>query len=238
VFRYYSSIVARPVNGAVLSLESDRMTSTERRYSATDRLVFLLDDALCTVFGHPPRTRPSPADDPAAEGETTQKAASARLMRVNHAGEVCAQALYQAQALTARSDAIRRSMEGASREENDHLSWCEERLEQLGSHKSYLNPLWYGGSFMIGAAFGIAGDRWNLAFLAETERQVVQHLEGHLDKLPGDDLKSRAIVETMRDDEASHATQAVDAGAAELPRPVKRLMALTSKIMTTVAARI
>ena len=160
------------------------------------------------------------------------------MMRVNHSGEVCAQALYQAQAITARSDVVRQTMQTAANEENDHLSWCEERLDQLGSHKSYLNPVWYCGSFMIGTLFGFIGDRWNLGFLAETERQVVKHLESHLEKLPVDDYKSRAIVEQMRNDEAHHATRAVQAGAEELPRLVKRMMALTAKVMTTTAARI
>lgn len=159
-------------------------------------------------------------------------------MRVNHSGEVCAQALYQSQALTTRSDTVRQTMQNAANEENDHLNWCEERLYELDSHKSYLNPLWYCGSFMIGTFFGLIGDRWNLGFLAETERQVVKHLESHLEKLPADDYKSRAIVEQMQKDEANHATRAVQAGAEELPRLVKRAMALTSKIMTTTAARI
>ena len=160
------------------------------------------------------------------------------MMRVNHTGEVCAQALYQAQAITARSDAVRKAMECAANEENDHLSWCEERLTQLDSHKSYLNPVWYCGSFIIGTLFGLVGDRWNLGFLAETERQVVEHLDNHLKKLPVDDHRSRVILEQMRDDEANHATGAVKAGARELPDPVKRMMALAAKIMTTTAARI
>ncbi len=214
------------------------MICKDRAYSATDNIVFILDDALCTVFGRPPRNRPSPAGKHKSAEETSDKIRSARLMRVNHAGEVCAQALYQAQALTARSDSVRSAMETASREENDHLSWCEERLEQLDSRTSLLNPIWYAGSFVIGSVFGLAGDRWNLGFLAETERQVVKHLDGHLEKLPEDDRRSRAIVEQMRDDEDSHAAQAVNTGAAELPRPVKRLMSLTSKIMTAAAARI
>ena len=160
------------------------------------------------------------------------------MMRVNHSGEVCAQALYQAQAITARSDTVRKTMETAADEENDHLSWCEERLDELGSHKSYLNPVWYCGSFTIGTIFGLIGDSWNLGFLAETERQVVKHLESHLKKLPVDDHRSRAILKQMRNDEASHATRAVQAGAEELPTLVKRAMALTAKIMTTTAARI
>ena len=129
-------------------------------------------------------------------------------------------------------------MKHAAEEENDHLNWCEERLRQLDSRKSYLNPVWYCGSFMIGALFGLLGDRWNLGFLAETERQVVQHLDSHLNKLPADDIRSRAIVEQMKSDEQDHATRAVEAGAKELPEPIKDLMTLASKIMTTTAARI
>jgi len=214
------------------------VTGDQRNFSATDRIVAIFDDALRTVFGHPARHRPSPAAACGNEIDTTDKEHSAQLMRVNHCGEVCAQALYQAQALTTRSASVRKAMETAASEENDHLNWCEERLQQLDSHRSYLNPVWYCGSFVIGAAFGIAGDRWNLGFLAETERQVVNHLEGHLEKLPADDLRSRAILKQMREDEASHATQAVNAGARELPPPLKRLMSLTAKIMTTTAARI
>lgn len=159
-------------------------------------------------------------------------------MRVNHTGEVCAQALYQAQAITARSSQIRKTMAGAAEEENDHLSWCESRLEELEGRKSYLDPIWYGGSFMIGALFGVFGDRWNLGFLAETERQVVAHLEHHLKKLPADDYRSRAILQQMKSDEANHATHAIEAGAKELPAPVKRLMRVAAKVMTTTAARI
>ena len=159
-------------------------------------------------------------------------AASARLMRVNHAGEVCAQALYQSQALTARTAKLREAMETASREENDHLAWCEERLEQLDSRKSYLNPVWYGGSFLIGSAFGAAGDRWNLGFLAETERQVVKHLARHLEMLPPDDSKSRAILEQMKADELAHGSAALAAGGVELPAPVRGVMSAVSKFMT------
>ena len=209
-----------------------------RQLSTADRIVGVFHDAITTVFGHPPRQRPIPAEKTQVTEDTNQKKRSAQLMRVNHSGEVCAQALYQAQAITARSDMVRRTMQTAANEENDHLSWCEERLDQLGSHKSYLNPVWYCGSFMVGTFFGFIGDRWNLGFLAETERQVVKHLESHLEKLPVDDYKSRAIVEQMRNDEAHHATRAVQAGAAELPTLVKRMMALTAKVMTTTAARI
>ena len=214
------------------------MTIFKRQFSTTDQIIGVFHEALSTVFGHPPRQRTIPRPRPQPEKETTEKKRSARMMRVNHSGEVCAQALYQAQAITARSDAVRETMQRAANEENDHLSWCEERLQQLESHKSYLNPAWYCGSFMIGTLFGLVGDRWNLGFLAETERQVVRHLDNHLKSLPADDHRSRAILEQMRDDEAHHATGAVKAGAQELPEPVKRIMALTAKIMTTTAARI
>jgi ubiquinone biosynthesis monooxygenase Coq7 len=162
----------------------------------------------------------------------------AGLLRVDHAGEVCAQALYQGQALTARRADVRSRLEQAAREENDHLAWCGRRLEELGSHRSLLNPLWYAGSFAIGALAGLAGDRWSLGFLAETERQVVRHLDGHLADLPPDDMKSRAILEQMREDEGRHATTAVDAGAAELPGAVKGLMAGVSRVLTAVAYRL
>jgi ubiquinone biosynthesis monooxygenase Coq7 len=214
------------------------MTGYQRNFSTTDRIVAIFDDSLRTVFGHPVRHRPSPAATCGDDEDTVDKEHSAQLMRVNHSGEVCAQALYQAQAITARSESVRKAMGIAASEENDHLNWCEERLHQLDSHRSYLNPVWYFGSFAIGAAFGITGDRWSLGFLAETERQVVKHLERHLEKLPADDLRSRAIVKQMREDEAGHATQAVNAGARELPPPLKRLMSITAKIMTRTAARI
>ena len=212
------------------------MTKYKRNFSSADHCVGILDDALRTVFGPAPGQRPTPKSRVDSDTDTGHKWHSARLMRVNHSGEVCAQALYQAQAITARSDEIRRAMEQAAQEENDHLRWCEQRLAELDSHKSYLNPVWYSGSFAVGALFGLLGDRWNLGFLAETERQVVAHLDGHLDRLAADDHRSRAILEQMRDDEQRHATKAINAGASELPDPVKRAMAFTAKIMTTTAA--
>ena len=212
------------------------MTKYSRDFSYTDQCVGILDDALRTVFAPALGQRPTPGSCADRNTETTSKRHSAQLMRVNHTGEVCAQALYQAQALTARSDTVRRAMEQAALEENDHLRWCEQRLAELDSHKSYLNPVWYGGSFAVGAVFGLIGDRWNLGFLAETERQVVAHLQEHLDQLATDDHRSRAILEQMRSDEQSHATEAIKAGAEELPDPIKRAMAFTSKIMTTTAA--
>jgi len=208
-----------------------------RRYSFADRVVGQLDRGLRTVFGgvgQPSRPNPS-----SALGETvlsdTERKHSAGLLRVDHAGEVAAQALYQGQALTARDERIRRMLEVAAEEENDHLAWCEQRLDELGAGTSVLNPLWYGGSFAIGAVAGFLGDRWSLGFLAETERQVVSHIESHLDALPKADDKSRAILEQMREDEGAHATSAVDAGGAELTPPVKRLMGLMSRVMTRTA---
>ena len=205
-----------------------------RTYTTTDVVFLLADDALTTLFGRP---RTTGRENPGAtldEGQlsTFEKAQSARLMRVNHSGEVCAQALYRSQALTARSDALKKRMVQAAREENDHLRWCEDRIETLGGGKSLLNPIWYAGSFALGAVAGLVGDRWNLGFLAETERQVERHLEGHLDRLPESDARSRAVVRQMKEDELSHATSALQAGAAELPDPIKNWMRLTSRVMT------
>lgn len=208
-----------------------------RRYSGFDRLLMMADDALTTVFGNPPGTgRPDPAIA-GTEGELTdaERREAGALMRVNHVGEVCAQALYQAQALTARDPALRDRMRRAAEEENDHLNWCAERLVALGARRSLLNPLWYGGAFAIGACAGMAGDRINLGFVAETERQVVDHLESHLESFPAADGRSRAVVSQMRDDEGAHATMAVTAGASELPGPVRALMRAASRVMTTTA---
>lgn len=209
---------------------------TDRAYSELDRFFGHLDRALRTVFGPPPQARPSPAAAvPEGELSEAERVLAGRLMRVDHAGEICAQALYQGQAVTARRSEVRDRLEQAAAEENDHLAWTEERLRELGARTSYLNPLWYLGAFTIGALAGLAGDKWSLAFLAETERQVVRHLEGHLERLPPDDLKSRAILAQMKEDERKHATVAIEAGAAELPEAVKQLMRLTSRVMTETA---
>lgn len=164
-----------------------------------------------------------------------QRRMSIGLMRVNHAGEVSAQALYHGQSLTARQTEVRGSLEQAAAEENDHLAWCKERLDELGGRPSVLSPVWYAGSFAMGAVAGLLGDRWNLGFLAETERQVVEHLEGHLERLPESDQRSRAILEQMREDEAGHATSALQHGGAELPSPIRRLMGATARVMTGTA---
>lgn len=210
---------------------------TTRDYTSFDRLLMQLDKAVRTVFGSPSVTeRPNPADaQPDTELSADERHLVTGLMRVNHAGEVSAQALYQGQALTAKLAEVRGRMDQAAMEENDHLAWCQQRLTELGSHTSVLNPLWYAGSFAIGALAGLAGDKWSLGFVVETEKQVVHHLEGHLERLPAQDHKSRAILEQMKDDEAHHATTALQAGSAELPLPVKQLMRLTSKVMTNTA---
>ena len=204
-----------------------------------DRLIAEFDRALRAVAGVVQAQRRSPAVSiPENEMSEEQRGHAAALMRVNHVGEICAQALYQGQALTARQPQAREALEKAAREEEDHLAWSAERIRELGGRPSLLNPLWYAGSFAIGAAAGLLGDRWNFAFLAETERQVEEHLAGHLEALPQEDQRTRAIVEAMRADEARHRESAVELGAAELPEPVKRAMRLASRVMTTVAYRV
>ncbi len=198
-----------------------------------DDLIIGFDKGLRTLFAPARSTRPVPGEDlQDADMSTAQRALAAALMRVNHTGEICAQALYQGQAMTARDSGARAALEEAAQEETEHLAWTERRLAELGGRKSVFNPLFYAGSFALGAAAGALGDRWNLGFLAETERQVVRHLESHLARLPVDDRKSRAIVEQMRDDEARHATTALRHGGAELPAPVKAAMQASSKVMT------
>jgi ubiquinone biosynthesis monooxygenase Coq7 len=201
-----------------------------------DRLIVSFDRGLRTVFGPAATARPLPGEDIRdSELDTSQRHHASALMRVNHTGEVCAQALYQGQALTSRSSSARNALERAAEEETDHLAWTERRIEELGGRKSVLNPVFYAGSFAIGAVAGLLGDRWNLGFLAETERQVVAHLDDHLEKLPIDDRKSRAIVEEMRTDEAQHATTALQEGGVELPLPARALMRLASAVMTRTA---
>lgn len=201
-----------------------------------DRLIVEFDKGLRTLFAPAPTTRALPGKSmPEVSLSDEQKRHAAALMRINHSGEICAQALYQGQALTARNPEAKRALERAAHEETEHLNWCETRIKELGSHKSFLNPVWYTGSLAIGAFAGLLGDKWNLGFLAETEHQVERHLAGHLDRLPEADAKSRAIVEQMKEDEARHATTAIEHGGAELPAPVRGLMKLTSKVMTKTA---
>ncbi len=211
-----------------------------RDFNALDQLVAGLDDALRAIAGRPHTTERA---NPAVTAEThelsdAERKHAAGLMRVNHAGEIAAQGLYQGQALTAKLDSVRDQMERAALEEEDHLAWCGSRLSELGSGPSALAPLWFGGAYAIGALAGAAGDRWSLGFVVETEQQVVEHLESHLEQLPETDQKSRAVVAQMRADEQEHAHLAKRAGATELPAPLKALMRLTAKVMTTTAYRI
>lgn len=208
-----------------------------RQYSPFDQLIIGLDRAVSTVFGRPATSRGSPALGKVAQLTPEDQRLSASLMRVNHAGEVAAQALYQGQALTARSDFVKERMRQAAQEENDHLAWCATRINELDSRVSLLDPIWYAGSFALGAMAGAAGDKWSLGFVAETEHQVCLHLEEHLEKLPAEDAPSRAILAQMKLDETHHGEQARQAGAAELPAMAKKLMTLASKVMTKTAFR-
>ncbi len=204
-----------------------------------DRLIGEFDLALRTVAAPACTVRPVPgAEFPDVQLDEQQRQHVVGLMRVNHCGEICAQALYQGQALTSRDPAVREALKGAALQETEHLAWTERRIAELGGRKSLLNPLWYAGSLSLGVLAGVLGDRWNLGFLAETERQVEAHLDGHLDDLPVDDQRSRAIVRQMRDDEIEHAEMAVEFGAAELPQPVKLGMKLAARLMTGTAYRL
>lgn len=206
----------------------------------TDALILAADSALRTLWAEPRASRPTPMA-PAAELELTdtERREAAALMRVNHVGEVCAQALYTGQALASKDPALRAQLAEASREETDHLAWTQQRLKDLKDRPSLLNPLWYAGAFAIGYAAGkLGGDKVSLGFMVETERQVEAHLQSHMDRLPAADSASRAIVAQMKADEMAHAQMAMKAGAVDLPGPVKSLMQLASKVMTTVAHRV
>jgi len=204
-----------------------------------DPVLTAADAALRTLFARPHATRatPAPSQAPGEMSEAERREAGA-LMRVNHVGEVCAQALYTAQAAVTRDPALRAHFLEAAHEETDHLAWTRQRLDELGARPSILNPLWYAGAFGLGLVAGRLGDPLSLGFVAETERQVEAHLDSHLDRLPSGDSASKAVVEQMKLDEARHASQAVDAGAAELPAPAKALMRVASRVMTTLAHRI
>ena len=206
----------------------------QRNYTPSDDLLINLDQAVRTLFGRPLVTeRPNPAEHVEdSELSDTERDHVGRLMRINHTGEVCAQALYQGQALTARTEHVKHSMQRSAAEENDHLEWCEARVRELGGRLSLLNPIWYAGSFALGAAAGIAGDKWSLGFVSETEKQVEGHLEAHLADLPKQDEKSRAILTQMKEDEIEHGQKARQHGGAPLPQPVKLAMKLTAKLMT------
>lgn len=206
-----------------------------------DRLLIAADNGLRTLSGASHAGRPCPAPggpQPAPALDASERRLSGALMRVNHVGEVCAQALYQAQALTTRDPALKRHFEHAAREETDHLAWTQTRLRELGARTSLLNPLWYAGAFGIGLLAGRAGDPISLGFVVETERQVEQHLESHLDRLPANDAASRAIVQQMKRDEAGHAASAQAAGAAPLPAPVRWAMRAAARVMTATAHRL
>lgn len=201
-----------------------------------DRMIIELDRALRTVFAPARSVRPLPGGDlPDIELDSKQRPHVVGLMRVNHCGEICAQALYQGQALTSRNVLVKEAMRSAADEETEHLSWTEQRIRELGGRKSFLNPLWYLGSLSIGLVAGALGDKWNLGFLAETERQVEAHLDSHLLSLPATDVRSREIISQMRLDEIEHAETAVQYGAAELPIVLKVAMRLTAKAMTKAA---
>jgi len=204
-----------------------------------DDLIVGFDRALRTLSGVAASGRTNPAAGmPEPELTADERRHAAGLMRVNHTGEVCAQALYQAQALSARGGETRHRLAQAAREEEEHLAWTQQRLAELGDRPSLVNPLWYAGSFAIGLATGISGDRMNLGFVVETERQVEEHLSGHMDRLPAGDVKSRAIVVAMRDDEMRHGAAARDAGAADLPWLARALMRGTARLMTVTAYRL
>jgi len=210
-----------------------------RRYSALDTLLAEVHSGLRTVATSAPATRPSPASGiagtPLSEND---RATGAALMRVNHAGEVAAQALYRGQAFTTRDPGIRQKLLDAAAEEQDHLAWCQGRVTELGSHTSLFGPLWYAGSFALGAAAGLLGTSTGLGFVVETERQVEEHLSGHLDRLPAADLPSRAIVRQIRADEVVHGARARELGGVDLPEPARRAMRLAARVMTTVAQRL
>ena len=206
----------------------------------SDRLIIEFDTALKSISGgaHAQRSMPINEDLGKTTLSETERAHAAGLMRVNHVGEVCAQALYQSQKLLARDSHIQEMLNHSAQEEMDHLAWCEARVKELGSHTSYLNPFWYAGSFAIGLIAGLAGDKWSLGFVAETEKQVENHLQSHLETLPENDQQSRTIVQQMRLDEIEHGKDAIDAGGVVLPPVIQKLMEASSKLMTSTAYKI
>ena len=232
--------MSETARGGFLPRKLNNAPMTNRKLNFFDRLLSEADQALRTVGGRvKPAAHPSPAtsqlDQPLDEQQSSH---AAGLMRVNHSGEVCAQGLYRGQALTARKTSTRKAMEQAASEEEDHLAWCAQRLEELDSHPSYLNPLWYAASFGLGAGAGLISDRLSLGFVAATEQQVCEHLESHLQKLPAQDTRSRAVVEQMLIDEGEHASQALAAGGVTFPEPVKKAMSLVARAMTSSSYRL
>jgi len=243
-----AAVGAHAVRWGKLFFMSNATPSTRPTLSAVDHWLAATDGALRTLAGASHAGRPEPQPAPQSEGAEpqtepaalpeSQRRLSAALMRVNHVGEVCAQALYQAQALTARTDALREQMHAAARDEVDHLAWTQDRLSELGGRTSVLNPLWYAGAFGIGLVAGRFGDAVSLGFVVETERQVEQHLASHLERLPAEDARSRAIVDQMKEDERRHADDAQGAGGVELPLPVRMLMRGAARVMTLTAHRL
>ncbi|MCK5725985.1 MAG: 2-polyprenyl-3-methyl-6-methoxy-1,4-benzoquinone monooxygenase [Thiotrichaceae bacterium] len=213
-----------------------------RQLTGFDRLINELDQSMRTIHATAPTTgRPYPAEGLIDKSQLNEqdKQLAGRLMRINHAGEVSAQGLYRGQAVSAKNDEIRAQMEASADEENDHLNWCKKRTKDLNTHTSYLNPVWYWGSFSIGAVAGLIGDKWSLGFVKETEDQVVRHLDKHLIELPANDLADLAILKKMKEDEQHHANVAVQAGGVKLPWPIRKItMPLMSKVMTNLSARI
>jgi len=217
-----------------------RTMQRQRQYTFLDSLCLGIDQAVRALAGEVKTSgQPYPAES-AEEPDLSedQRKQTASLMRVNHAGEICAQALYHGQGVVSRSKDIQEKMKQSALEEGDHLAWCSQRIDELGSHTSYLNPLWYAGSFCIGMAAGMIGDDWSLGFVAETERQVIKHLEGHMHLLPMQDQRSYCILEQMGKDEAHHRDEAISAGARELPEVVKKAMSLVSRVMVKTAYRL
>lgn len=221
------------------STSSPTRPSFQAQLSSTDRVLELLDQSLRTLWARPQAERPAPTPEQ-ADGELSEaeRKTSAALMRVNHVGEICAQALYTAQAFTTRDEHLRQHLRRAAQEETDHLAWTEDRVHALGGRTSLLNPFWYGGALAIGLVAGRLGDRTSLGFVIETEHQVERHLNSHLERLPAQDQSSRVIVRQMRDDEIAHADAAEAAGGIPLPTPVRWLMKAAAKVMTTTAHRI
>lgn len=213
-----------------------------RQLSSFDRLINELDQSMRTIHTTAPTTgRPYPAEDLVDRVELTEQETrqAGKLMRINHAGEVSAQGLYRGQAITAKNDEVRAQMQISADEENDHLNWCEKRIKDLNTHTSFLNPVWYWGSFSIGALAGLAGDKWSLGFVKETEDQVVRHLDKHITELPANDLADLAILKKMKDDEQHHAIVAVEAGGVKLPWLIRKItMPLMSKVMTGLSSRL
>lgn len=210
---------------------------SKRHFSIFDRFCLGVDQALRALTHHPKTSGEAyPAENiEDKELSSEQRQHSAALMRINHAGEICAQALYHGQGMVSKSDAVQEKMQQAAIEEGDHLEWCKQRIDELESHTSYLNPFWYAGSFCIGLFAGLLGDKWSLGFVVETERQVIKHLEHHIKTLPAEDQRSFSILARMEEDEAKHRDEAIEAGAHELPIAVKKVMTLTSKIMVKTA---